>query len=353
VTGAFDSLAPDKALNAVERAYGLALDGMLFSYPSYINRVYGLRAEGGGAAALGAAAARVDAAGAGEYVVKFYRPGRWSREAVLDEHRFLLDCAQAELPVIAPLAGLDGETLARLAVADEAGETEFLFALFPKRGGRNFDAESEEDWRRLGGIVARCHAAGRLRPAPHRIECRPDGLTRGYALELLESGVVHPDCREEFEALCAQALDLITPLFAGAAFQRVHGDCHRGNILDRPGEGLLLIDFDDMMNAPPVQDLWLLLPGHAADCRREIGLLLEAYEQFLGFDAATLSLIEPLRFMRMIYFLAWRSRQRHDYWFVRDFPEWGGKAFWMKELEDLREQLSIVRESLDGELFSK
>ncbi len=331
MAGSFDTLSPETVIAAVERAFGLPLDGTLYPYPSYINRVYGVRTEEGA-----------------EHVVKFYRPGRWSREAVLDEHRFLLDCAESELPVVSPLAGRDGGTLpeTRPGGAEVDGEPGFLFALFPKRGGRSFDAESDDDWLRLGGVVARCHAVGRRGTAPHRVVCRPDGLTAGFVRELLDGKVVHPDSCDAFEALCTEALRVITPLFDGTPFQRVHGDCHRGNILDRPGEGLLLFDFDDMMNAPPVQDLWLLLPDHAAECGREIGLLLEGYERFLRFDPSTLVLIEPLRLMRMIYFLVWRSRQRYDYWFTRTFPDWGGKAFWINELEDLREQLSVIRESL-------
>jgi Ser/Thr protein kinase RdoA (MazF antagonist) len=129
---------------------------------------------------------------------------------------------------------------------------------------------------------------------------------------------------------------------------RIHGDCHRGNIIDRTGLGLALIDFDDMMQGPPVQDLWLILPGKASDSRREISTLLGAYEQFAGFDMSSLRLIEPLRFMRMIYFLAWRARQRNDYWFRESFPQWGTEAFWIKETEDLREQADEVRDALDG-----
>jgi Ser/Thr protein kinase RdoA (MazF antagonist) len=197
-------------------------------------------------------------------------------------------------------------------------------------------------------VVARCHAVGRRRTAAHRAVCLPETLTAGFVAGLLESGLVHPDLRGEFAAVCTEALELITPLFKGVFLQRVHGDCHRGNILDRPGTGLLIIDFDDMMNAPPVQDLWLLLPDRAPDCRREIALLIEGYERFLGFDPSTLVLIEPLRLMRMIYFLAWRSHQRHDHWFARAFPDWGGRAFWIRETEDLREQLSAVEESLEA-----
>ena len=139
---------------------------------------------------------------------------------------------------------------------------------------------------------------------------------------------------------------MIDPVFHDARAHRIHGDCHRGNVIDRPGDGLALIDFDDMMTGPPVQDLWLMLPDHAAQSARELSALLEGYEQFQAFDRSTLRLIEPLRFMRMIYFLAWRARQRNDYWFRGSFPDWGTEAFWIKETEDLREQAAVVRAAL-------
>jgi Ser/Thr protein kinase RdoA (MazF antagonist) len=329
VIGSFDHLAPDTVLSAVEQAFGLALDGTMDPFPSYINRVYGLRDEGGS-----------------QYVVKFYRPGRWDYDSVREEHGFLLECAGAGLPVVPPIADAEGETLGELVVGGE--DAEFLFALFPKRGGRSFDPESDQDWLRLGSVVGRLHAVGRQASAAHRLVCRPESLTAGFLEEIRAAQLVHPDCRRQFEEVCTEALELITPLFQGVGLQRVHGDCHRGNILDREAEGLLLIDFDDMMNAPPVQDLWLLLPGHAHDCRRELQLLVEGYERFLDFDRSSLRLIEPLRFMRMVYFLAWRSRQRHDHWFARAFPDWGGKPFWIKEAEDLREQLGAIRETLEA-----
>ncbi len=139
----------------------------------------------------------------------------------------------------------------------------------------------------------------------------------------------------------------MVPLFDGVAMHRIHGDCHRGNMIERPGTGLALIDFDDMMMGPAVQDLWLVLPGRAAESRRELGILLDAYEGFAAFDRASLRLIEPLRFMRMIYFLAWRARQRDDYWFRESFPQWGTEAFWIKETEDLQEQAAMVRDAVD------
>lgn len=324
--GSFDDLAPDLATYAVEQAYSLRLDGVLVPYPSYINRVYGVRDEDGH-----------------EYIVKFYRPDRWNEAMVRDEHRFLLDCAKAELPVVPPIPDADGETLEILSLEAEGGHDEFTFpfALFPKMGGRNFDPEGDDDWKRLGALVGRLHLVAGRAEAPARAVCEPE-LTVGFVEELLSGGFVHPEIQDELKSICLTTLGRLHPLFEGARFHRLHGDLHRGNILDRPGTGLLLFDFDDMMVGPAVQDLWLLLPDRAEESRRELALLLEAYEQFHPFDPATFKLIEPLRFMRMVYFLAWRARQSGDFWFKSSFPDWGTKAFWIKEVEDLRDQAEVI-----------
>jgi Ser/Thr protein kinase RdoA (MazF antagonist) len=329
--GSFDQLSPDSIAAAVEGSLGLGADGTISAYPSYVNRVYGLRLDDDR-----------------EVIAKFYRPGRWSRACILDEHGFLRDSAAAELPVVAPMELAGGETLGELLLEDEAGESSFLFALFPKMGGRNFDAESEEDWLRLGAVLGRLHAVGGLREAPDRLRCDPENLSLPLMRGLLNEGLVHPEFASEFRALCEEVFGYLGPRFATLEYRRIHGDCHRGNILDRlgssrgPGEGLLVIDFDDMMTGPAVQDLWLLLPDHAAECRRELGLLVEGYEAFLPFDRRELELVEGLRFMRMVYFLAWRSKQRNDMWFRESFPNWGDKAFWTTELEDLRDQAELV-----------
>ena len=325
--GGFDYLTPQLASAAVEQAYGLRLDGTVTPYPSYVNRVYGVRDEDGQ-----------------EYITKFYRPDRWSFEAIAEEHEFLIQCQEKELPVIAPLPDLDGDTLLELEVEDgkQGDPLTMCFAIFPKTGGRNFDPETDEDWFRIGAVVGRLHQVGAQTGAEHRAHCNPDAVIGAALKELTEAGVVHPEFAGEFADICEQVREAIQPLFAGVPSQRLHGDCHRGNILDRPGTGLLLIDFDDMMLGPPVQDLWLLLPGFAEDCGRELTMILDGYEQFRIFDRSTIELIEPLRFMRMVYFLAWRARQRNDYWFQQSFPDWGTKAFWSKELEDLMQQRSML-----------
>jgi Ser/Thr protein kinase RdoA (MazF antagonist) len=330
--GSFDLLSPDAIVAAVEGSLGLGAEGTISAYPSYVNRVYGLRLDDDR-----------------EIVAKFYRPGRWSRDALLDEQRFIADAAEAELPVAVPIALEGGESLGELILEDEEGEHPFSFALFPKMGGRNFDAEADEDWLRLGSLLGRLHAAGDKRTAPSRVVCDPERLTLPLVQELFDQDLVHPDFEDALQKLCEETLGALAPLFDGLKFRRIHGDCHRGNILDRSGEGLYVIDFDDMMNGPAVQDLWLLLPDHADKCRRELSLLVEGYENFLPFDRRELKLIEGLRFMRMAYFLAWRARQRNDSWFRASFPDWGTKAFWRGELDDLRDQAELALDFHSGD----
>lgn len=328
-TGVFDALGADAVLQAVEAGWGLDLDGSITPYHSYVNRVYGLR----------------DADGA-HWVAKFYRPGRWTEAAILEEHAFALECAAAEIPVVAPVPDTEGETLVSIEVPGQDGQVQnYECALYPRRGGRGFEGESDEDWYRLGAITGRMHAVGRQGGATHRLACSPDGSTRGFVEQLRAADLVHPDCRREFFTIVEEGLARIAPLFSGLPLQRVHGDLHRGNLLDREDEGLLIIDFDDMMMGPAVQDLWLLLPDRVENCGRELANLLDGYRTFSPFDEHQFALVEGLRFMRIIYFLSWNALQMDDFLFRKEHPHWGSRAFWTKEVEDLREQLDHMEDS--------
>ncbi|MBN1635248.1 MAG: serine/threonine protein kinase [Deltaproteobacteria bacterium] len=315
----FEHLNPEVLLDVVEDATSIPMTGLTMPLPSYINRVYELQTKAGD-----------------RLIAKFYRPGRWSREAIEDEHRFLADCADAEIPVVCPLRLDGGGTL---------GQTDgIFFALFPKRSGREFEQNIAEDWKRVGSLIGRIHLAGEKRTAQDRITLHPLKSTRDDLHFINKGGFVTAEHRRAFEDLTGLIVENITGLFDAAEMIRIHGDCHRGNLLARPGEGLMVIDFDDMMVGPPVHDLWLLLPDHAGRSRREIDLLLEGYDQFREFDYASLKLIEPLRFMRIIYYLAWLARQVDDYDFSVSHPDWGGEIFWEREISDLKHQFQVIME---------
>jgi len=318
-TADFEHLTPEVLLDMVEKASGIPMTGLTIPLPSYINRVYELQSRAGE-----------------RLIVKFYRPNRWSLPALQDEHRFLADCSDDEIPVVCPLRLLNAKTL-----GEELG---LFFALFPRKSGREFELNSAEDLRRAGSLIGRIHLAGERRKPEDRVVLHPGRSTRKDLDLLIDGGFVLEKYRKIFEELTSQILDAITVLFDNVELIRIHGDAHRGNLLDRPGEGLMAIDFDDMMTGPPVHDLWMLLSDHAGRSRREIDLLLDGYELFREFDYSTLRLIEPLRFMRIVYFLAWCARQIHDYAFRSNHPDWGGEIFWQREIADLKHQFQVIME---------
>ncbi|NOY75018.1 MAG: serine/threonine protein kinase [Kiritimatiellaeota bacterium] len=323
--GTFDELTPDIVIGAVEKALDEEMSALASPLPSYINRVYELQTADG---------RRV--------IGKFYRPGRWSIEALEQEHDFVLDCADEDIPVVAPLQlhATSAGSHSTIGIIDD-----LYFAVYPKRSGRELNLDDDESWLRLGSIVARMHLAGDERKANERVRLHPSTSTEKDVAELLDGGFITSDHATVFQEVTTEILNEITPMFNDVEYTRVHGDCHRGNILERPEEGILVIDFDDMMTGPPMQDLWLLLPGHMTQCRNEIDLLLEGYERFRDFDDSTTRLIEPLRAMRMIYFLAWCARQSRDFKFQSDFPDWGSNVFWRTEIDDLRSQLVVIKET--------
>ncbi len=321
VTPDFEHLVPDIMLDAVEDALGVRMSGLATPLPSYINRVYETQTMDGT-----------------RLIAKFYRPGRWSREAIEEEHAFTLDCVADEIPVVPPMRLPSGKTL------HEADG--ICFAIFEKRMGRQFEIHTRTDWLRVGRLLGRLHVVGSRQDATHRTNLHPEESTAGHVDYLLDNGLVTPACRTEFEAVADAILDEIYEPFDDPEFIRIHGDCHGGNILTRPGEGLMMIDFDDMMVGPPVHDFWLLLPGPVKECRAELGLLLRGYEQFREFDDSTLRLVEPLRAMRMIYYLAWCAHQVDDHRFQHNNPQWGSDAFWQREVADLTTQLQAIRDTL-------
>ena len=320
-TGDFEHLVPDVMLDAVEQASGLKMTGLASPLPSYINRVYEIETSGGE-----------------RMIAKFYRPGRWSLAALQDEHDYVADCAADEIPVIAALE-FNGETL------HEADG--IYFTIFPKRYGRQLEINTDEDFVRVGRLLGRVHVAGSKRESHERTDLHPSRSTELHIKELIDGGFVTPRSLDEFSELTTKILNLITDLFDDVEFMRIHGDCHCGNLLDRPDEGIMIIDFDDMMVGPPIQDMWLLLPDQANACRRELGLILKGYEQFREFDDHSVRLIEPLRAMRIIYFLAWCSRQVNDYKFQTLYPQWGSDAFWQREVSEMSVQYEAIRDHLE------
>jgi Ser/Thr protein kinase RdoA (MazF antagonist) len=330
----FYELTPDRILSAAEEA-GVRCTGRCLPLNSLENRVYEVEIEVADPASVRSPSDKAR-------IVKFYRPGRWSEAQILEEHRFLLDLAEAEVPTVTPLPFADGTTL---RLVPDAG---VWFAVFPKVGGRHPDEMNDDQLRRVGRLLGRMHNVGAERTAPHRI--RLDLETYGYKnLDfLLESEALPERIEEAYADTVEELCELAAPWFAEAepSFRRIHGDCHLGNLIwaDNPShEGPFWVDFDDMVTGPAVQDLWLIVPGRDEEALARRELLLEGYEDMRAFDRSTLRLVEPLRALRFVHFSAWIAKRWSDPAFPRRFEHFGTERYWAEQLADLREQLELVR----------
>ncbi len=314
----FHGLTPERVIACAEESTGRRCTNLCRPLNSYINRVFELEQEDGTG-----------------LIIKFYRPGRWSHEALLDEHSFLLELQALEIPVIAPLKMTDGKTLGR--------DGTLPFACFPKCGGRSYDEYSEEQWSELGRLIGRVHAVGATRSSLHRITLAPAHSTRQQVDSLLAGHHIPPVVRPAFKELTDALIEEISPLFEQTRMIRIHGDCHFSNLIHRPGQSFFIIDFDDMALGPPVQDFWMLLPGHAHECPLEVDLFLEGYQSFMDFDRRSLALIEPLRAMRYIHYIAWCAHQVSEDGESRAVPNFGTRAYWEQEMADLADQRQRIK----------
>lgn len=316
VQAPYDGLTPDAVLDAVEAA-GFEPTGGLNALNSYENRVYQIALEDG------------------SFVIcKFYRPGRWSSEAIEEEHTFTQGLFDAELSVVPPLKILGK------SVFDHAG---FRFAVFPRQGGHPPNLENEDDLEVLARSIARLHAYGASRPFSHRVSLTVQRLGWESREFLLANNFLPLEMEEAYRSITEQLLARIEPLMASTPLTAIHGDCHMGNILWRD-DTPHFVDFDDCMLGPQIQDLWMLLSGERANQTLQLNLILDAYRDFHDFDLSTLNLIEPLRTLRIMYHAGWIARRWHDPAFPMAFPTFDSVNYWSAHVLALREQLAMLDE---------
>jgi Ser/Thr protein kinase RdoA (MazF antagonist) len=349
----YAELDPQQLLDALD-AVGLRGDGRVLQLNSYENRVFQVFLEDGGAV-----------------VAKFYRPGRWTDEQILEEHAFALELAEAEVPVVPPLRlhatnetlangpgtiGADPPTTltllppgddATLAIRATPAAT-YRYAVARRHAGREPELDAPGVLHRLGAFIGRLHAVGARRPFEHRLSIDPARMGRRAIDLLLQGGFVTPDWAEPWQRLAETALARIEAAFdavPGLRTLRLHGDCHIGNVLWRDeGErsGAHIVDLDDACNGPAVQDLWMLVSGDATTLAHQLDRILSGYRLFAEFDERERRLIEPLRTLRMLRHSAWLAERWGDPTFPINFPYFGDGAYWSQQVTQLREQIEAM-----------
>jgi Ser/Thr protein kinase RdoA (MazF antagonist) len=315
----YAGLKPETVLDALD-GVGFRTDGRLLGLNSYENRVYQVWMEEGPSV-----------------VAKFYRPGRWSDAAILEEHAFTAELSERELPVVTATA-IDGKTLHEFQG--------FRFTVFPRRGGRAPELEDPETLEWMGRFIGRIHAVGALRPFSERPTLDPTSFGEEPRDYLLAHGFLPAELVDAWGQVAKLALDGIRRCYdrAGAVRPlRLHGDCHPGNVLWTP-DGPHFVDFDDSRMGPAVQDLWMLLSGERADMGRQLTDILAGYEDFCDFNERELNLVEALRTLRMIHYSAWIARRWDDPAFPSAFPWFGTQRYWQEQILSLREQVALLDE---------
>ncbi len=316
----FSDLTPDTVLDALE-SIGCYTDGRLLALNSYENRVYQIGMEQGP-----------------PVIAKFYRPGRWSDNAILEEHAFVRDLTESEIPVVPALSLSERGTLHHF--------NRFRFAVFPRHGGRapELDDSATLEW--MGRFIGRIHAVGALKPYQSRPTLDAHSFGDVPAAYLLSSDFVPADLHDAYRSVVIQALDGVRRCYDRAGDVRnlrLHGDCHVGNVLWTVA-GPHFVDFDDSRMGPAIQDLWMLLSGERADMVRQLSDVLAGYEDFFEFDQRELYLIEALRTLRLIHYAAWLAQRWDDPAFPTAFPWFNTQRYWQDRILELREQVALMDE---------
>lgn len=313
----FSGLGPDLILDAIE-SLDIRVESGLLALNSYENRVYQFIAEN-----------------KTRYVAKFYRPKRWSIQQIEEEHSFSQELASHEIPVVAPLV-INGKSLHQY--------NGFYFAVFPSVGGRQFEVDNLDQLEWMGRFIGRIHAVSKR----SQFIQRPTLSIQEHLLDSIEqlkdSQLIPDYLHTSFFAILHPVVELTKKLYRveDSDIIRLHGDCHPGNILWR--DGPTFVDLDDCCNGPAMQDLWMMLSGDRQQQLLQLDTLISAYEEFAEFNTAQLNLIEPLRAMRMVHYMAWLDKRWQDPAFPQAFPWFADGKYWEQQILALKEQLSALQE---------
>ncbi len=313
----FTALSPETIIDGLESA-GFTVASGLLALNSYENRVYQFHDDD-----------RV------KFVTKFYRPNRWSIPQIQEEHDFALELASEEIPLVAPIVR-DGQSLFEFQG--------FHFAVFPCRGGRIFEVDNLDQLEWMGRFLGRIHAVGSRKPFVHRPQFSIEESLLG-AREILHGtpDMVTSSLQNSFFTILDQVIEIASSQYKPTKQIRLHGDCHAGNILWTDA-GPHFVDLDDCRSGPAIQDLWMMLSGDRQQKLLQLDTLLMGYEEFFSFEHSELRLIESLRTMRLVNYMAWLTKRWQDPAFPRNFPWFNTEKYWEEQILMLKEQFSILHE---------
>jgi Ser/Thr protein kinase RdoA (MazF antagonist) len=304
----FYDLDPNLILSTAEKN-NFFPTGELIQLNSYENRVFEIKLED-----------------RNSIIAKYYRPGRWNEKTILDEHRFTAELQKESIEVASAMTLKNNSTL------DSVEGIHYAF--FEKVRGRMVQELTVEHFKKLGRWLARLHNVGCLKKAEHRATIGPSNDQKWEQLEKMLR-TVSPEVSGRYEAAAVEIFERLDDDLQNFDFIRLHGDLHRGNILESSNSEFVMVDFDDMINGPEVQDFWMLMPSSDLKNSPEFETLIDCYSELREFPYEQLELIPLLRGYRIITYAMWIMNRWQDPSFPRLFPDYGSYSYWAEETENL------------------
>ncbi len=314
----YETLTPDHVLDAVE-SLGYLANGQVLALNSYENRVYQIGIEGDQ-----------------PIVAKFYRPKRWTSQAIQEEHDFAYQLAEYDIPVVTPMRR-GQQTL------HEFGG--FRFSVYERKLGHAPEVDQLSHLAQLGRLLGRIHAVGTTNVFEHRHSLTSQRFGYDARTIILDSGFLPQYLQESYRNISDQLLVLVDQQmsdFNRPQHRRIHGDFHMGNVLTREGV-FWIVDLDDCCSGPAMQDIWMLLSGDKSDRELQFKTIIEGYNEFFDFDPSELYLVEALRTLRLMNYSAWLAKRWHDPAFPLCFPWFNTPRYWEEHLNTLQEQLYVLQ----------
>ena len=273
-----------------------------------------------------------------QVVVKFYRPGRWSADAIAEEHQSLRHLSSLEIPVVTPIE-FKGETFFKEVT------TNLYFAVFPKVIGRLKDELNIQEVQQLSRLLARVHQGLHyLAPYKHRGILSVEHFIDEYCNFLKTFDSAPKYLKDAFVQLGNNLKVFINYNLQNLTQQRIHGDVHRGNVMWNH-HGPFLMDFDDSLSGPVEQDLWLMVPGVDEEDIILNKAFVETYTEYTQRSVQlNRKVVESLRTLRMVRFVGWIAKRYEDPFFVKMFPHFLSDGFWEQQVLGLKEQWSLLQD---------
>jgi Ser/Thr protein kinase RdoA (MazF antagonist) len=311
------SLTPERQLDALASIAIYPVTGLL-ALNSYENRVFLFTDENNI-----------------RYVVKFYRPQRWNKEQLQEEHQFCLELHKNGCHLAPPVA-INGESLFYFQG--------YYFALFQNLSARTIDLENIDQLFEVGAALGKMHRISSQSSFQHREKLDLQTMLCSPIQALQSSELIPCFIRQPLFSALTTLEQLVIKHYKPNNIIRLHGDCHASNILVN-NNSPYFVDFDDCKMGPAIQDLWMLLNGDRKEKQLQLAILLEGYQEEFEFNAQQLALIEPLRSMRIISYVNWINKRWSDPAFPKSFPWFTTDQYWKELLQSLQQQIITIEEA--------